>query len=1571
MVSSFEKRSIPRGESVSAKKETKMQQVDTISQNNSLDVEERERLCNIPKTSAPGKTSATPSAPPREPPPREEPPVEPVNGIVQPPVVAPPNRPGRNTNQIHYLSKGVFKAVWKHQFAWPFQQPVDAKKLNLPDYHKIIKQPMDLGTIKKRLENFYYWSAKECIQDFNTMFTNCYVYNKPGEDVVVMAQALEKLFLTKVSHMPKDEVELDPPAPKGPKGKKPGRVGASQTGAVPSATGGPGRGRPSSGASTVTSSVPNNMAPTSTTAGTTGVMPMPPLGTQAPVSVPGSTNTTTIAPPSNLGVTSMATHNSLPQQVIPPTSGYHAQPAIDTQTATATATATTASAVPPSTQIPTAAPPVMPPSQPAKVKKGVKRKADTTTPTANSFDPIYNPLEPKNAKIPARRESGRQIKKPTRQADDGLVPYHQASMPMMSAMVQQPQHPGGKTKEKLSEALKSCNDILKELFSKKHSGYAWPFYKPVDADLLGLHDYHEIIRKPMDLGTVKTKMDSREYKTAQEFASDVRLIFTNCYKYNPPDHDVVAMARKLQDVFEMRYAKIPDEPSGAVVGIKGSSTSGSSSASESDSESEDSEEEFQRSQKLVALQQKLKAVQEQVRMLAEESTKKKKGKKKKSDKPKSKPMSNKTPNLIGSHSGAMKELMKPSAGHSNVAGDNVTAGIGNAAMGGDIKMTASGDLHHQTMAAVGPNKAHAPSNLGHHMPPANAKTKGKGRGPGKAAAANAATKRPKANSRSAGNKKKNVGNLLPPIPFDSEDEDNAKPMSYDEKRQLSLDINKLPGDKLGRVVHIIQSREPSLRDSNPDEIEIDFETLKPSTLRELENYVASCLRKKPHKKLSGKSKEDQMAEKKQELEKRLQDVTGQLGNVKKAPKKEDSSKSVDVVGTAGTSGPQRLSASSSSSSDSDSSSSSLSSSSSDSSDSEAGNSSNRPPRKKTKKATIPPGPPMTAASTVVPPATNLNHTGGLLMNNQPATNSTGPAAKSTITQANNIPAEQGAAPPPQQSIAVPPVTVGQTMPIASHSSMPAQPARPVALATAAPIKKPTPPPPAPPPPQPPPPQQQQQQQPAPPAVNTNTTCSLSVPTPPPSVTSTNINNSTTSTVVAPSSLIISPVLQPQTTVVNTFPNPTTPTITADSIALNQTQDLLQPYNTLVTVPTTQTSLDQALLALKKEPHIPMIQTSHGSTNNLLNFLPPDIKQPAMNMLTTSMPPNMGMGNMSMSGLSLNLQQGLAAQMSMQNQLDNLLNQSSGAAAAAAAAAALQNSHSMSITQHSSNGFSNMKRENSPSNMLNNNGITGFAGMNMSGMVASIFDPITPLNTSLPMQISQLPVRKEERSSLPMNQPQMHPKIDVGGFFSDMAALGLPPMSNHSSSQKMSTEKRMSPPDSKNSASNFASAFKSKTVEQKLQTAWSSLAQSSSPQSTAGRGIMNAATAADTFNQFKKQAKEKNDRERRQQKEQAERERIRKENEKRKEREEEDAMEKGRKSVDHQSAVLTPPSRAEDIRTSTDDSNSPSHSSGQDRSAAERERQRLREQERRRREAMAGQIDMNMQSDLMTAFENSL
>lgn len=75
-------------------------------------------------------------------------------------------------------------------------------------------------------------------------------------------------------------------------------------------------------------------------------------------------------------------------------------------------------------------------------------------------------------------------------------------------------------------------------------------------------------------------------------------------------------------------------------------------------------------------------------------------------------------------------------------------------------------------------------------------------------------------------------------------DDESLPMTYEEKHQLSLDINRLPGVKLGRVVQIIQALEPKMCDTNPDEIEIDFEVLKPSTLRSLERYVKSCLNKK-------------------------------------------------------------------------------------------------------------------------------------------------------------------------------------------------------------------------------------------------------------------------------------------------------------------------------------------------------------------------------------------------------------------------------------------------------------------------------------------------------------------------------------------------------------------------------------------------------------------------------------------------------------------------------------------------------------------------------------------------------
>lgn len=98
--------------------------------------------------------------------------------------------------------------------------------------------------------------------------------------------------------------------------------------------------------------------------------------------------------------------------------------------------------------------------------------------------------------------------------------------------------------------MKRCGQILGKLMKHKHG---WVFNVPVDAEDLGLHDYHQVIKNPMDLGTVKAKLERDAYRTPQEFASDVRLTFNNALTYNPKGHDVHLMAETLLSQFDQMY----------------------------------------------------------------------------------------------------------------------------------------------------------------------------------------------------------------------------------------------------------------------------------------------------------------------------------------------------------------------------------------------------------------------------------------------------------------------------------------------------------------------------------------------------------------------------------------------------------------------------------------------------------------------------------------------------------------------------------------------------------------------------------------------------------------------------------------------------------------------------------------------------------------------------------------------------------------------------------------------------------------------------------------------------------
>ena len=67
-------------------------------------------------------------------------------------------------------------------------------------------------------------------------------------------------------------------------------------------------------------------------------------------------------------------------------------------------------------------------------------------------------------------------------------------------------------------------------------------------------DYFEKVKKPMDLNTVKDKMDRNEYTDDQLFLADVRQIFDNCFMYWKKGDPMWNAGEKLQKTFEDKYA---------------------------------------------------------------------------------------------------------------------------------------------------------------------------------------------------------------------------------------------------------------------------------------------------------------------------------------------------------------------------------------------------------------------------------------------------------------------------------------------------------------------------------------------------------------------------------------------------------------------------------------------------------------------------------------------------------------------------------------------------------------------------------------------------------------------------------------------------------------------------------------------------------------------------------------------------------------------------------------------------------------------------------------------------------
>jgi bromodomain-containing factor 1 len=457
--------------------------------------------------------------------------------------------------QLKYCAT-ILKGLKRHRDGTPFLIPVDPVALGIPDYPNIIKNPMDLSTISKKLEGNEYSSASEFAADVRLMLNNCFTFNAADSQVAKMGRNLEKYFNNCLAKMP----------------------------------------------------------------------------------------------------ASMEQANSL---------------------------SSAASASPRRKSEPVASPMATRPRRETVTTPGVRRGSNSSN--------VYTPKPPSSA---SSAKSGK------RQAGD----------------------------------ITFCRQVLSELTKKTHQNINWAFMQPVDPVALGIPDYFTVIKNPMDLGTIRRKLDSREYLNAEQFEQDVRLVFSNCFLYNAPDTDIVQMAKALESIFEAKWTQRP---------IRTPVPTSTEAHPQYSHISDDLDDE----ERILAISQQISALQSELNALL-----------------------------------MRKKLGKPRHHATTVAAPVSTA------------------ISHAAAAALPPAK---PS---HHKTAAQI------------------------------------------------EEELNKPMTFEEKRQLSISVNKLAPEMSVKVLEIIRDSVPDLReDANTGTIELEIESLDTRTLRKLQQYVRECSKKRKSKPTSSSS----------------------------------------------------------------------------------------------------------------------------------------------------------------------------------------------------------------------------------------------------------------------------------------------------------------------------------------------------------------------------------------------------------------------------------------------------------------------------------------------------------------------------------------------------------------------------------------------------------------------------------------------------------------------------------------------------------------------------------------------
>ncbi|KAL8224924.1 hypothetical protein R6Q57_017481 [Mikania cordata] len=104
---------------------------------------------------------------------------------------------GTLNQKLTGFMRSILKAMLDHADAWPFKDPVDVR--DVPDYYDIIRDPMDLKTMSRRVESEQYYVTLEMfIADARRMFANARTYNSPETIYFKCSTRLETFFSSRV-----------------------------------------------------------------------------------------------------------------------------------------------------------------------------------------------------------------------------------------------------------------------------------------------------------------------------------------------------------------------------------------------------------------------------------------------------------------------------------------------------------------------------------------------------------------------------------------------------------------------------------------------------------------------------------------------------------------------------------------------------------------------------------------------------------------------------------------------------------------------------------------------------------------------------------------------------------------------------------------------------------------------------------------------------------------------------------------------------------------------------------------------------------------------------------------------------------------------------------------------------------------------------------------------------------------------------------------------------------------------------------------------------------------------------